>query len=259
MEEIRHCTFTKLSHNDIISEELFSHYLAVNSLFYVESIEWRPTNAVKAKIWIITTFEKMLQIANLVMNERTAELEHCDIQVSSSHTDILGFQNSLVELRKAQEWGAEVIVSRGGTAAYIAENTEIPVVEIQVTALDILQAVQKTGLAPSLIGIAGSHNITYECESLYDFLGIKLRQISISDDNDYVGSGWNRQPRRGCGGHQVCPLGRHVGGSHRVRKSIHLQGDQGGGSARQSTQKRAVPGRTSQNRHRRFHRRHCSY
>jgi len=142
---------------------------------------------VKAKLWIITPFEKMQQVAAQVIAERAIELKNCDIEVSTSHTDVRGFQNVLIELRKAQEWGAEVIVSRGGTAAYIMEHTDVPVVEIQVTALDILQAVQKTGLDPSLIGIAGSHNIIYECESLYDFLGIELRQIAISDDNDYTG------------------------------------------------------------------------
>lgn len=139
------------------------------------------------KIWIITPFVLMQTSAEQVVAERALELAHCDIIVSTSHCDVTGFQNSLIELRKAQEWGAEVLISRGGTAAYIAEHTDIPVVEIEVTALDMLRAVCKAGQDASMIGLAGFKNIIYECESLYDFLGMHLRQVTILDDCDYEG------------------------------------------------------------------------
>jgi PAS domain S-box-containing protein len=140
-----------------------------------------------AKIWIIVPFDSMQTVAEQVIAERAIELGNCDIIVSTSHCDVTGFQDSLVELRKAQEWGAEVIISRGGTAAYLAEHSDIPVVEIEVTALDILQAFCKAGQDASMVGIAGFKNIIYECESLYDFLGIHLRQVTILDDSDYEG------------------------------------------------------------------------
>ncbi len=141
----------------------------------------------KAKIWIITPFVSMQHIAEQVVAERTLELANCDIVVSTSHCDVTGFQNSLRELDKARVWGAEVIVSRGGTAVYIAEHTDIPVVEIEVTALDILRAFNQAGRDASKIGIAGFRNIVYECESLYDFLGTHLRQVTILDDCDDEG------------------------------------------------------------------------
>ncbi len=141
----------------------------------------------KTKMWIITPFVAMQEVAEQVVAERARELANCDIVVSTSHCDVTGFQNSLVELRKAQEWGAEVIVSRGGTAAYIAEHTDIPVVEIEVTALDMLRAFNKAGKDASTIGLAGFRNVIYECESLYDFLGTQLRQVTILDDCDDAG------------------------------------------------------------------------
>ena len=140
-----------------------------------------------AKIWIVTPYSSMQQLAEQVLHEKIAGLSSCDFTVTTSHTDLAGFQNSLTELKKAAEWGAEAIISRGGTAAYIAEHTDIPVVEIQVTALDILQAFRQANLSASLVGIAGSENITYECDSLNDFLGLRLRQISLSDDHDFSG------------------------------------------------------------------------
>ncbi|MDR7865729.1 MAG: sigma 54-interacting transcriptional regulator [Sporomusaceae bacterium] len=141
----------------------------------------------KTKMWIITPFVAMQKVAEQVVAERARELANCDVAVSTSHCDVTGFQNSLVELRKAQEWGAEVIVSRGGTAAYIAEHTDIPVVEIEVTALDMLSAFNKAGKDASTIGLAGFRNVIYECESLYDFLGTQLRQVTILDDCDDAG------------------------------------------------------------------------
>ena len=96
-----------------------------------------------AKIWIVTPYSSMQQLAEQVLHEKIAGLSSCDFTVTTSHTDLAGFQNSLTELKKAAEWGAEAIISRGGTAAYIAEHTDIPVVEIQVTALDILQAFRR--------------------------------------------------------------------------------------------------------------------
>ncbi len=141
----------------------------------------------KTKIWIVAPFVSLQELAKQIVTERTLELANCDIAVSTSHCDITGFQNSLAELTKAQEWGAEVIISRGGTAAYIAERTDIPVVEIEVTALDMLRAFNQAGRDASMIGIAGFKNIIYECESLYDFLGTHLRQVTILDDCDDAG------------------------------------------------------------------------
>ncbi len=141
----------------------------------------------KTKMWIIAPFVAMQKVAEQVVAERARELANCDVALSTSHCDVTGFQNSLVELRKAQEWGAEVIVSRGGTAAYIAEHTDIPVVAIEVTALDMLSAFNKAGKDASTIGLAGFRNVIYECESLYDFLGTPLRQVTILDDCDDAG------------------------------------------------------------------------
>ena len=140
-----------------------------------------------AKIWVITPFDTMQKVTEQVVTERAVELENCDIIVSNSYCDITGYQNSLIELHKAQEWGAEVIISRGGTASHIAEHSDIPVVEIEVTAMDILQAIRKAGQDVSTVCIAGFKNTFYECESLYAFLGVHLRQVTILNDCDYEG------------------------------------------------------------------------
>lgn len=142
----------------------------------------------KAKIWVIAPFGSMQEVTHQVTTERSIELANCDITVSTSHCDVTGFQESLIELQKAKDWGAEAIISRGGTAAYVAAHSDIPVVEIEVTALDILRALRKFGeKESSKICIAGFKNTIYECESLTDFLGTRLRQVAIIDDADFDG------------------------------------------------------------------------
>lgn len=124
----------------------------------------------------------MEAVTQQVIAERPDELKNCLVAVSNSQCEINGLQGGGPELQRAEEWGAEVIISRGGTATYIAERTEIPVVEIQVTALDILQAFRRAQQCAGKIGIAGCKNITYECESLKEFLHIDLCQVHLQDD-----------------------------------------------------------------------------
>lgn len=57
--------------------------------------------------------------------------------------------------------GAEVIISRGGTATAIARYLEIPVVEIAVSAFDLIRALADARRLGSYIGVVGFRNIIY--------------------------------------------------------------------------------------------------
>ncbi len=80
--------------------------------------------------------------------------------------------------RQAVAAGAEVIVSRGGTATMIANAVEVPVVEVQVTILDVLRALEQSEFAPGVIGVAGFGNVIYGCEDLGRLLGIVVRELN---------------------------------------------------------------------------------
>lgn len=85
-------------------------------------------------------------------------------------------------LRKGKELiekGVEVMISRGGTAKLLKEQFPIPVVEIQVTAYDILGALQKVKNRRQKIGIVGFENIIYGSEKLADLLELNLTVFPI--------------------------------------------------------------------------------
>lgn len=85
-------------------------------------------------------------------------------------------------LRKARELrgqGVEVIISRGGTAKLLKDHLTLPIVEIKVTAYDILRALQKVKKKDQKIGIVGFENVVLGAEKLGDLLDLNLTVFTI--------------------------------------------------------------------------------
>ncbi|MBM4348185.1 MAG: AAA family ATPase, partial [Deltaproteobacteria bacterium] len=82
------------------------------------------------------------------------------------------------------EKGVEVIVSRGGTAKLLKERLSIPIVEIKVTAYDILGALQKVKNRNQKIGIVGFENVVYGSEKLGDLLDLNLTVFPIQREEE---------------------------------------------------------------------------
>ncbi|SDF73678.1 sigma 54-interacting transcriptional regulator [Sporolituus thermophilus] len=89
--------------------------------------------------------------------------------------------------RQAVAGGAEVIISRGGTARLIARTLDIPVVEIKVSPFDILRCLAQLREYKGKIGIIGFSNVVYGCESIGAVLGLELKQIIIDSRDDAPG------------------------------------------------------------------------
>ena len=83
--------------------------------------------------------------------------------------------------------GAEVIISRGGTALLIAKSVDIPVVEIEVSPYDILRCLLKLRDYEGLVGIVGFGNVVCGSESVGEALGIRVKQIVVESEEDAVG------------------------------------------------------------------------
>ncbi|HWI61996.1 MAG TPA: sigma 54-interacting transcriptional regulator [Symbiobacteriaceae bacterium] len=84
--------------------------------------------------------------------------------------------------RAAVKAGAEVIISRGGTASAVAAAVPVPVVEIRVTSSDLVRCFSKLGKFTGKIGLAGFRNIIYGCEELGSLLGYELVRIPIPSE-----------------------------------------------------------------------------
>ena len=80
--------------------------------------------------------------------------------------------------------GAEVFISRGGTAKLLKANLGIPVVEVKVTAFDILEALQKVGPKARRIGIVGFENVIRGAEKLGRPLNMDLVVLTIQDEGE---------------------------------------------------------------------------
>jgi transcriptional regulator with PAS, ATPase and Fis domain len=90
-------------------------------------------------------------------------------------------------LRKAgnlMERGAEVMISRGGTAQLLKQELMIPVVEIQVTTFDILGALQKVSNRRQKIGIIGFGNVVYGSHKLADLLNLDSMVFTVQREEE---------------------------------------------------------------------------
>lgn len=93
-------------------------------------------------------------------------------------------QEGLRKGKRLAEKRIEVIISRGGTAKILKEHLIIPIVEIKVTAYDILGAFQKIKNRNQRIGIVGFENVIYGSEKLGDLLDLNLTVLPIRKEDE---------------------------------------------------------------------------
>lgn len=80
--------------------------------------------------------------------------------------------------------GIHVLLSRGGTAGVLEQMEMFPVVRIQTSVMDVMQAILETGAVRTAgkIGIAGFENMIYGCEELQDIMQLRFREIILHDE-----------------------------------------------------------------------------
>lgn len=88
--------------------------------------------------------------------------------------------------RKLVADGADVIISRGGTATGIAYYLDVPVVEIIVNAFDLVRALADARSLGNYIGIVGFRNVIYGTKSMESVLGIKIEELFVETEEDVV-------------------------------------------------------------------------
>ncbi|WP_371378033.1 sigma 54-interacting transcriptional regulator [Sporomusa aerivorans] len=128
------------------------------------------------KICVIAPFPNLARTTEAVLQERASEL-NVNVQIAIGDS-----RDGVERALQAVERGAEVLISRGGTALAIASQiATVPVVEIQVTAVDVFHAIKQAGVDPQIIGIAGFRSVIYECERLADLLGVSIHVIPLDN------------------------------------------------------------------------------
>jgi len=67
----------------------------------------------------------------------------------------------LVIARELVKDGVKIIVTRGGTYKLLQADLSIPVVEIKVSAFDVLESFDRIGDSDEVVGVAGYTNVVY--------------------------------------------------------------------------------------------------
>lgn len=133
------------------------------------------------KMTIMAPFPGLYKAAQEVIEERAAEL------ISEINVVLLNpMGTGVIEAEKEIAKGAEVIISRGYTASCISSGVEVPVVHMQVTALDIMQALRQVSDEHKNVGVVGFSGIVYECERAGKILGISIQELLIEDEIESI-------------------------------------------------------------------------
>lgn len=115
------------------------------------------------------------QIANLVIE--VAEEIGEEIQVE------VGDLKNGVQIAQENEGKVNVIISRGGTALAIKERVDLlPVIEIQISGFDIVQALHKAKSYNEKVGVVGFKNVIYGTKSMEEILGLDISKYELKSE-----------------------------------------------------------------------------
>ncbi|MBC7081974.1 MAG: sigma 54-interacting transcriptional regulator [Firmicutes bacterium] len=88
--------------------------------------------------------------------------------------------------RRLKKEGVQVLISRGGTALILqdAPDLGLPVVEIRVTAYDVVRAVAKARLFGRRIGIVGFENMVLGASTLGEAMDVDIKELVLEHARD---------------------------------------------------------------------------
>jgi transcriptional regulator with PAS, ATPase and Fis domain len=90
--------------------------------------------------------------------------------------------DGLEKARAAVDAGARILVSRGGTYRMCCEAFALPVVEIKVSAYDIIQTLSDAEIRDRVIGVVGYNNVVDGFDILRELLPYEIVKIELSSE-----------------------------------------------------------------------------
>ncbi|OIQ50562.1 Arginine utilization regulatory protein RocR [Pseudodesulfovibrio hydrargyri] len=98
---------------------------------------------------------------------------------------ILGsMHEGLDKARQCVLSGAAVLVSRGGTYRMIREELDVPVVEIKVSAYDIIESLSPMARNYEAVGVVGYNNVVEGFDVLKKLLPMKIVKVELQQESD---------------------------------------------------------------------------
>ncbi len=133
----------------------------------------------------------MKEIAIIAPIASMPEVARCVVEENGySNVDIIGGDLNLwkgVEAaRRAIDDGAKVLISRGGTYDLIKSEFDVPVVEIKVTAFDLIDSFKAVKAAgeTGIIGVIGYKNVISGADVVADVMGLRAVCFEMTENCD---------------------------------------------------------------------------
>ncbi|WP_341961910.1 PrpR N-terminal domain-containing protein [Planococcus maritimus] len=126
----------------------------------------------KVKVGFISPYEAMLPLIDELAVEQN------DIEITRAVGNLEAGVALALEMERN---GADVLISRGGTAKMIREAVSLPVVEIHISGYDLLRSIMLAeGHSNELKALIGFPNITMGAASIVSLLELKLEVVALS-------------------------------------------------------------------------------
>jgi len=121
------------------------------------------------KTYAILPYRGLIDIA-----EETIDQYHVNLQIVEGHVE-----DAIPAALSAEKSGADVIISRGGTAEIIKRHVHVPVVKIRVSDLDLLRILYPLKGQERKILVVGFKNAVYRARSVARVLGLNIRELLV--------------------------------------------------------------------------------
>lgn len=125
----------------------------------------------KIHIGVISPYEAMLPLIDELKREQS------DLMIVAEVGDL---ERGVEAARRMEQDGADILISRGGTAKLIREAVSLPVVDIHISGYDLLRSIMlATGHSDDKKALVGFPNITLGAASIISLLEIDMKVVTI--------------------------------------------------------------------------------
>lgn len=127
-----------------------------------------------SRFCLVAPYEELRRIGEEAARERGIPLRSCagDLHIGEARA------------REAIAEGAEIIISRGGTARVISASCPVPVVEIRVTGYDLLRVIHRNIGRAEKLAVIGYDNVVNGAKAIADILGIEITYLPIAREEE---------------------------------------------------------------------------
>jgi len=129
----------------------------------------------KINVHIIAPYESML----LIIKECVPLFPHLNIQYS-----VGDLRQGADIAATAEKQGADIIISRGGTAQLIKQSVTVPVIDMQVSGYDMIRSLMLASNLTDKTAIVGFSNITSGAQAIIDLLDLPIKVFTIQHSDE---------------------------------------------------------------------------